>query len=282
MDASPSREDRGGWARWLAGLEPEGRAGAPVLDRIAWQVLDRAAIRAGDTVADLGSGTGLLTLIAARLTGPSGRVIALDGSAECLRVLAARARDRGLANVTGIQADLTELPVESGSVDAVACRSALAYSSDLASALREIRRILVPRGRFSVFEPLIAESGWDTGGWLGPGREDFLELERALLNARGTSALDRHSLRQAFDSAGFDDHQSLPVRFTVNMSARSQEDVLQEYLFDLPGELSASKLLTGVFSEEILERTVRSFAREACAGRVAGWLWCLFIWGRRR
>ena len=77
--------NRSGWADWLCALERElGEPGADWLNRIAYQVIDRARLSRGQVVADLGAGTGLVALRAAKEVGPSGEVLAVDSSGALL------------------------------------------------------------------------------------------------------------------------------------------------------------------------------------------------------
>ena len=84
------------------------------------EVLAFFGIEPGMTVLDVFSGGGYYTEIAARIVGPAGRVIAhnnrvyLDYAAD---EIAARYADGRLANVERIEAPVTELAVEPGSVD---------------------------------------------------------------------------------------------------------------------------------------------------------------------
>jgi SAM-dependent methyltransferase len=276
-----SCEDRG-WHDWLLGARGPGRWGASLpAEDITRRILDGALLRRGDTVVDLGAGTGELSLPAARSVGPGGKVIAVDSSQACLEALGAAARAAGLENVTLLKGLLEDLPLDDSSCDAALCRSALIYSTDLAGAVGQIARVLSPGGRFSVFEPLPGESGWRTGGALGAAEGDFAALERTLRERRASYCPDRAALRGAFESAGFEDILSLPVRFQVDMAGMDPEVILRDYLQDLPGDLAASKVLKGVFAEDLITATARAFSRAAAAGKVTGWVWCLYVRGTR-
>ena len=119
----------------------------------AWRdrVLDGAAIANGDVVADVGAGTGLLTLGAAERVAPDGVVVALDISVDALEELRAHATATNIAYLVG-RADV--LPLPDAHVDAVVTRSVLIYVDDKAEVAREFARVLRPSGRVSVFEPV--------------------------------------------------------------------------------------------------------------------------------
>src|SRR5207253_10968933 len=92
------------------------------LGRTRDRVLDAAGIQPGETVVDVGAGTGLLTLGAIERVGPDGEVLAIDVSADALDELRANAR---AANVAHFLAEAQALPLPDDSVDAVGTRPVL-------------------------------------------------------------------------------------------------------------------------------------------------------------
>jgi len=114
-------------------------------------VLDGARISRGATVADVGAGTGLLTLGAVERVGPDGDVLAFDISVDALEELRALTLAPNISYLIG-SADL--LPLPDSTVDAVMTRSVLIYVADKAEAAREFARVLSTGGRVSLFEPL--------------------------------------------------------------------------------------------------------------------------------
>ena len=114
-------------------------------------MLDGARIKPGDSVADVGAGTGLLTLGALDLVGSDGDVIALDLSVDALEELRANTTAANISYLVG-QADV--LPLRDVSIDVVVTRSVLIYVDDKAEAAREFERVLRPGGRVSLFEPI--------------------------------------------------------------------------------------------------------------------------------
>ena len=149
------------WYRWLREVRHGGDAGQleqlrPELDAIRDQVLDRASLRPGDTLLDVGTGDGLIAVGALDRLGPSGRVIFSDISAHLLehcRAAAANAGELGRCDFVAASADkLTG--IADGSVDVVTTRSVLIYVADKSGAFAEFRRVLRPGGRISIFEPI--------------------------------------------------------------------------------------------------------------------------------
>jgi ubiquinone/menaquinone biosynthesis C-methylase UbiE len=110
------------------------------------RVLDGAELSSGDTVADVGAGTGLLTLGAAERVAPDGDVIALDLSVGALEELRAHTAASNVSYLVG-QADV--LPLPDASVDAVVSCAALI---DVEEAAREFARVLRSGGRVSLCE----------------------------------------------------------------------------------------------------------------------------------
>lgn len=135
----------------------EGVAASPVFARLATNALERAAIADGDTVVDLGAGTGLLTLAAAR---SAAGVIAVDYSQPMLDRLAQHADAAGLGGITCVRADLRELPIDDEVADVVVSSYAFHHIDDVAKALAlsEARRVLRPGGRLVVLDMMFALS----------------------------------------------------------------------------------------------------------------------------
>lgn len=93
---------------WQGRLEAESRE----VYRERERIVAAAGIRPGETVADIGAGTGLLTLLLAKATGPAGKVYAQDIIPEFVKHLGGRAAAEGLRNVVPTlgKEDSAELP----------------------------------------------------------------------------------------------------------------------------------------------------------------------------
>jgi ubiquinone/menaquinone biosynthesis C-methylase UbiE len=146
-------------AEWVAMLGSDERAR---LTRPA-DLLREAGAASGSTVVDYGCGPGFLTIPAAEVVGPAGRVIGVDVEPRMHALVADLARGRGLANVECLLPDAARrLP--NGLADVV---GASLFLHDLPTPereelLAEMRRLCRPGGRLLVIE-------WTApGGLAGP------------------------------------------------------------------------------------------------------------------
>lgn len=107
-------------------------------------------VRAGDVVLDIGCGGGIDTVLAARRTGPGGRVVALDFLPEMLERTRDAARAAGLENVEPLEGEMEAIPLPDDSVDLVISNGVINLSARKSRALAECARVLRPGGRFCV------------------------------------------------------------------------------------------------------------------------------------
>jgi ubiquinone/menaquinone biosynthesis C-methylase UbiE len=95
-------------------------------------------------VLDLGSGTGYPALLGAHTVGPSGSMIGLDLAEHMLAAARRKATTLGLSNITFRTGDVTTLPFEANSFDAVTSRFCLMFLPEIPKAAAEILRVLRP------------------------------------------------------------------------------------------------------------------------------------------
>lgn len=108
------------------------------------------AIRAGDTVLDIGSGSGTDVLIAARLIGPRGKVFALDLTHAMREKLRANLQKAGISNVEIVAGEMEAIPLPDESVDVVTSNGVLNMAPDKGFTIAEIFRVLKPGGRLQL------------------------------------------------------------------------------------------------------------------------------------
>lgn len=118
--------------------------------------LRRAAIEPGETVLDLGCGAGIDSVLAARRTGPAGRVLALDFLPEMLERTASAASDAGLDNVEPLHGDIEAIPLPDASVDHVISNGVINLAARKARVLAECARVLRPGGKLTVGDLTVA------------------------------------------------------------------------------------------------------------------------------
>jgi SAM-dependent methyltransferase len=116
------------------------------------QIVEACQIKPGQTVADIGAGTGLFTRLFSDSVGRNGRVIAVDISQKFLDHIATTSQKAGQPNVDTLLAteDATGLPPNSVDV-AFICDTYHHFEFPL-KTMASIRRALKPDGRVIVID----------------------------------------------------------------------------------------------------------------------------------
>lgn len=118
---------------------------AIALAPVAVEVLRRAALQPGETVIDVGCGTGNATALA---VGEGRRVTGLDAAPGMLAIARGRVPD-----ATFVEADFTALPLDDGHADVTLAVHALLFAEDRIAALREWHRVTRSGGRLALSVP---------------------------------------------------------------------------------------------------------------------------------
>jgi len=129
--------------------------------RLRRRLVDRLALRPGDTVLDLACGTGLNFLAVEEAIGPTGRLVGVDLSPAMLAKAREKVAAHRWANVTLIEADAARLrPLEP--LDAALCTLAIGLVPDPDAVVQAMAGAVRPGGRVLLSDAHPVER------WYGP------------------------------------------------------------------------------------------------------------------
>ena len=202
-----------GWRKWYDVLEAGGEI-------VSHTLVELAGIGPGDTVLDVATGYGEPALTAARVVGPTGKVLATDIASEMLDFGRERAARADLVNVEFLEADAEALSFDGESFDAILCRQGLQFLPDALGTLQRLRGFLARDGRLAA------------AVWGPPDTVQFARPVSVILSALGLPApspgrpgifalADRHALSNLVADAGFRDVETGTV--TAVYETRSAE-----------------------------------------------------------
>jgi SAM-dependent methyltransferase len=146
------------WAQELGYPEPElSRVPDATVESFAgvanhWML---GRIQPGSVVLDLGCGAGTDLLIAAQMTGPSGRVIGVDMTPSMLERAHASAREMGIESVELHESMIEALPLDDASVDVVISNGVIDLVPDKDAVFDEVDRVLRPGGTLQLADVVI-------------------------------------------------------------------------------------------------------------------------------
>ena len=134
--------------QWVGRLEAHDRA----IFKYRHAIVAALGLSPGIEVADVGAGTGFLTLLIAAEVGPDGRVFAEDITPEFLAHIEEIARKEGVGNVTTVLGDAKSTKLAPASVDLVLVSDTYHHFEFPAPMLESIRLALRPHGRLVVID----------------------------------------------------------------------------------------------------------------------------------
>ncbi len=172
-------------------------------DRYGRRTVDRLRLREGARVVDVCCGSGASAIPAAQVVGPDGFVLGVDLAESLLALARTKARNCGLANVEFRAGDMLDLGLPPSDFDAVICVFGIFFVPDLETAIRELWRLVRPRGQFAIttwgprfFEP-VNTAFWDAVRAVRPDLyKDFNPWDRVT---------ESETLRSILSAAGVED-----------------------------------------------------------------------------
>jgi 2-polyprenyl-3-methyl-5-hydroxy-6-metoxy-1,4-benzoquinol methylase len=120
---------------------------APYTERL----FREAGIGPGQRVLDLGSGVGDVSMLLARIVGPSGEVVGIERDANSIARANARVAEAGLRNISFSEADVNQIGSDQP-FDAAVGRFILMFLPDPASVLRSMTKLVRPGGILAFHE----------------------------------------------------------------------------------------------------------------------------------
>jgi ubiquinone/menaquinone biosynthesis C-methylase UbiE len=154
--------DPDGTAKFYLGREIAhvmGPGGIPWLERSEREtqekpqlLIEALEIERGQTVADLGAGSGYYSFRIAPLVGPTGKVLAIDIEPAMLEVIAQRASREQIANVATVRASARDPNLTAASVDLVFMVDVYHELEYPYEVMTKVRAALKPGGRVALIE----------------------------------------------------------------------------------------------------------------------------------
>ncbi len=155
---------------------------------------NKANLRKGDTVVDLGSGAGHDVFRAAELVGPKGRVIGIDFTSDMITAGLKNISEKGLTNVDFRMSDIENISVlPDNFADVIISNCVINLTMDKEAVFKEALRILKPGGRL-VDADVIA---------VNPLPSEIMNDQKAWCSCLG-GALTEEGYRNSMERAGFD------------------------------------------------------------------------------
>jgi ubiquinone/menaquinone biosynthesis C-methylase UbiE len=175
---------------------------------VANLVRENLAMREGESVLDVGCGSGshLATLLEA--VGDNGRIVGVDFSPKMVYAARKRVEHQGWRNVDVVVADATRDPLGHADFDAALATFALSAMPDVRAAVENVHSALRPGGRFFVLDLRFAPTGVTAPlTWLldrlyrllaaRSGEDVLAELDRVFATVEGVAAGGKQRARSS-------------------------------------------------------------------------------------
>ncbi len=145
------------------------------------KTLQGADIQFGQTVLEVGCGTGFFTIPAAKMIGDEGRLVAMDALSDYIKVVSKKVQSAGLKNVQVVKKDALDTGLESASIDTALLFGVLPFPAlPLNRLLPEMHRVLKPEGRLAVW--MFPVSGWVPTSIVRSGLFNYINKQNGVYN----------------------------------------------------------------------------------------------------
>lgn len=114
--------------------------------------LDALKLTPGSIVADVGAGSGYMTIRMARLVGPTGKVYANDIQPQMLDILRRRLERERITNIEPVLGTFTDPRLPANALDLILMVDVYHEFGEPQEMLRRMREALKPTGRLVLFE----------------------------------------------------------------------------------------------------------------------------------
>ena len=145
------------------------------------KTLQGADIRPGQTVLEVGCGTGFFTIPAAKMIGDDGHLVAMDALSDYIKVVSKKVQAAGLKNVRVVKKDALDTGLEAASMDTALLFGVLPFPAlPLNRLLPEMHRVLKPEGRLAVW--MFPVSGWVPNSIVRSGLFNYINKQNGVYN----------------------------------------------------------------------------------------------------
>lgn len=133
---------------WIKTLDGPARVAALKID----EVVAALKLKPGQTVADIGAGSGLLEVPLAKAVGPGGRVYAVEIDAAFFPEITKRAGEGGVANVQTVLGTFTDPALPIRTIDVALFHDVMHHVDKRAEYIKTLSGYLSPTGRIVVVD----------------------------------------------------------------------------------------------------------------------------------
>jgi SAM-dependent methyltransferase len=231
-------------------------------------LLNCLRLAGGESVLEIGCGTGAVTIPLAEAVGEHGRVVAVDISEPMLGAARQRIEASGVHNVTLLSGDAQVLAFEPAAFDVATSRMGVMFFADPVAAFRNMGGALRPGGRlvFACWAPLAENRHWLISYDIA--LRHLGQPEPSTDHAPGPLAFtDPDYIRRILTAAGF--AQIVVERaYPTIIGSSPEEEARQALTMGPTARLIDAKQPPEATRQVIAQEIAAAFAAEASAGPI--------------